>query len=65
MTATRAFCPCMDDSVEMNAGSIINDSISNPYAIYNGAPLINIMISNCSIADNGKVKGSLLLTHGP
>ena len=39
MTATRAFCPCMDDSVEMNAGSIINDSISNPYAIYNGAPL--------------------------
>jgi Ca2+-transporting ATPase len=29
----------MEDSIELSAGSILNDSKSNPYAVYNGAPL--------------------------
>ena len=39
MTATRAYCPCMDDAVELSAASILKDSKASPYALYNGMPL--------------------------
>ena len=68
MTAVRVYCPCMDDSVELNAGSIINDSISNPYAIYNGAPLdvsktvcIIKLFEAGALCNNSQVSGGIAL----
>ena len=58
----------MDDSVELNAGSIINDSLSNPYAIYNGAPLdvsktvcITKLFEAGALCNNSQVSGGIAL----
>lgn len=69
MTTVRAYCPCLEDHVELSSGSIFNDSKSRPYAVYRGEAvdlnrttcLVKLFEAGC-LCNNAHVSGGTV--HG-